>query len=392
MFFDFKKPMNLYRKKMVSTCFTVKVLAMAGLASSWMACSNTGHDNSSGAEKQLSIEDSIVIDASSIFKLYTTTITKMNSTEDSVLLLLDKIAAIAYRIDTHHNIYGSDTMPKALTADMLSFTIDKLKCYFLYEKGVIAFSAEPNAKRKKYAFDHTDVNSFHNFTSEFKMMNDGSFLICKYPNEDMATREAFTRYFNSKIVYKAVIDESRPYLITKDVQNISFPVDYRTNNYNDTYPILYTNGSDIRYTFKYWDSLGIITPQGKERYAIPRQFSVKTEPIPEGSLTSKTKSEEYSSTRNKNISLLEFKHKILLFQQIGAEQYVNEETGMLNDYLSRDKRMLVFDLATKQFDDVAYKLPPNCNPVKSYVFNNRLYLFTVNESREKIKIYITTLK
>lgn len=392
MFFDFKKPMNLYRKKISETYFTVKVFAMAGLISSWMACSDTGHDRNSGAEKQLCIEDSIVIDASSIFKLYTTTINKWNSTEDSVLLLLDKIAAIAYRIDTHHNIYGSDTMPKALTADMLGFTIDKLKCYFLYEKGVIVFSAEPNAKRKKYAFDHTDVNSFHNFTSEFKMMNDGSFLICKYPNVDMATREGFTRYFNSKIVYNAVIDESKPYLITKDVQDISFPLDYRTNNYNDTYPILYTNGSDIRYTFEYWDSLGIITPQGKERYAIPRQFSVKTEPIPKGSLGSKTKSEEYSSTRNKNISLLEFKHKILLFQQIGAKQYVNEETGMLNDYLSRDKRMLVFDLTTKRFDDVAYKLPPNCNPIKSYVFNNRLYLFTVNDSREKVKIYITTLK
>jgi hypothetical protein len=54
--------------------------------------------------------------------------------------------------------------------------------------------------------------------------------------------------------------------------------------------------------------------------------------------------------------------------------------------------MLVFDLAKKRFEDVAYKLPPNCNPVKSCVFNNHLYLFTVDESRGKIKIYTTTLK
>lgn len=394
MFFDFKKPMNRYRKKISETYFTVKVFAMAGLASSWMACSNTGHNNSSGAEKQLCIEDSIVIDASSIFKLYTTTITKRNSTEDSVLLILDKIAAIAYRIDTHHNIYDTDTMSKALTADMIGFTIDKRKIYFLSEKGVMVFSGERHVKPKAYAFDLTDVNvnGFHTAAGEFKIMDDGSFLICKFLNGERNTREGFEKYFSSKIVYKAVIDESKRYLVTKDVQDITFPIDYRKNDYHDIHPIFYTNGNNIRYTFQYWDSIGIITPEGKKRYAIPGQFSVKTEPIAEGGESSKTKSEEYTSTRNANISLLEFKHKILVFQQIGAEQYVNEETGMLNDYLSRDKRMLVFDLTTKRFDDVAYKLPPNCNPIKSYVFNNRLYLFTVNDSREKVKIYITTLK
>lgn len=394
MFFDFKKLITFYREKMVSTYFTVKVLAMAGLISSWMACSDTRHDNSSVAEKQLCIEDSIVIEASSIFRLYTTKITKRNSTEDSVLLILDKITAIAYKIDTHNNIYDTDTMSKALTGDMIGFTIDKRKIYFLYEKGVMIFSGEPNVKPKAYAFDLTDVNvnGFHTAAGEFKIMDDGSFLICKFLNGERNTREGFEKYFGSKIVYKAVIDESKPYLITKDVQDITFPIDYRKNDYHDVYPIFYTNGNNIRYTFQYWDSIGIITPEGKEGYAIPGQFSVKTEPIPEGGLGSKTKSEEYTSTRNANISLLEFKDKILLFQQIGANQYVNEETGMLNDYLSRDKRMLVFDLATKRFDDVVYKLPPNSNPIKSYVFNNRLYLFTVDESREKVKIYITTLK
>lgn len=167
------------------------------------------------------------------------------------------------------------------------------------------------------------------------------------------------RYFSSKIVCKAVIEEDKRYLITNDLQDITFPIDYRKNDYHDIYPIFYTNGNNIRYTFQYWDSIGIITPEGKERYAIPKQFSVKTTPIPEGGIGSKTKSEEYTSTRNANISLLEFKDKILLFQQIGAEKYVDEETGMLNDYLSLDKRMLVLNLAKHRFDEVVY----NCLPI-----------------------------
>lgn len=394
MFFDIKNPINLCRKKVARTFFTVKVFAIAGALSSWIGCSDTRHDRHSGADKQISIEDSIVIDASSIFKLYPTTITKKNSTEDSVLLILDKIASVAYKIDTQNNIYDTNAMSKALTADMIGFTINKRKIYFLSEKGVMVFSGEPNVTPKAYAFDVTDVNvnGFHTAAGEFKIMDDGSFLICKFLNGERNTREGFEKYFSSKIVCKAVIDEGKRYLITKDLQDINFPIDYRKNDYNDVFPIFYTHGNNIRYVFQYWDSIGIITPEGKERYAIPKQFSVKTEPIPEGGESSKTKSDEYTSTRNANISLLEFKDKILVFQQIGAEKYVDEETGMLNDYLSLDKRMLVFDLAKKRFEDVAYKLPPNCNPVKSCVFNNHLYLFTVDEARGKIKIYITTLK
>lgn len=392
MFFDIKKTMNLYRKKIAGTFFTVKVFAIAGAVSSWIACSDTRHDRNSGADKQISIEDSIVIDASSIFKLYPTTITKKNSTEDSVLLILDKIASVAYKIDTHNNIYDTNAMSKALTADMIGFTINKRKIYFLSEKGVMVFSGEPNVTPKAYGFDLTDVNGFHNVTSEFKIMDDSTFLICKFPKGERNTREGFEKYFSSKIVCKAVIDEGKRYLITKDLQDITFPMDYRKNDYHDIYPTFCTHGNNILYTFDHWDSISILTKERKERYAIPEQFSVKTEPIPEGGESSKTKSDEYTSTRNANISLLEFKDKILVFQQIGAEKYVDEETGMLNDYLSLDKRMLVLDLAKKRFEDVAYKLPPNCNPVKSCVFNNHLYLFTVDESRGKIKIYTTTLK
>lgn len=190
MFFAIKKTMNLCRKKIARTFCTVKVFAMAGVIGSWIACSDTGHDSNSGAAKQISIEDSIVIDASSIFKLYPTTIIKKNSTEDSVLLILDKIASVAYKIDIHNNIYDTNAMSKALTADMIDFTINKRKIYFLSEKGVMVFSGEPNVKPKAYGFDLTDVkvNGFHIAAGEFKIMDDGSFLICKFLNGERNTK------------------------------------------------------------------------------------------------------------------------------------------------------------------------------------------------------------
>ncbi|MNS35112.1 hypothetical protein D3C72_672570 [compost metagenome] len=223
-------------------------------------------------------------------------------------------------------------------------------------------------------------------------MDNENFLIYKFPKGNMNDPEGRAKYFDSKIVCKANINKEAQDLITKDMLDINFPFLYRRENYKDLYPTFYAYDHNIVYTFQYWDSIAFIKNGLKERYPIPNQFSVSAEPILEEYLSSKIKSEEYFFTHNANIKLLNFKGEILVFQQIGAEKYVNEETGMLNDYLSLDKRMLVFDLDKQRFEDVAYKLPPNCNPVKSCVFNNHLYLFASSEARRKIRIYITTLK
>lgn len=391
MFSFEKKNKNLYSNKITRSPFTVEVFWIISALCFFAACKNIGNSSKSNFKKQIQINDSLVIDAHNVFKIYTTIIKKANVNEDSLLLLLDKSSSILYKIDTGNKIINSVHIPQSITADLIGFAFKKGKYYLLSEKGLKVFSSNLESKAKEYAFDLTDAIGFHTVAAEFKIMDDESFLIYKLPKCNMSNSIGRHEYFNSKIVCKAKIKEGNPYLITKDLIDIKFPLLYSKEIYKDLYPTFNSCDQRIVYTFQYWDSIVLIQNNLKERYAIPKQFSVSAKPMPEEYFNSKTKSEEYFSTHNSNIKLLNFEDKILVFQLIGADRYEQEETGTLNDYLSLNKKMILFDLAKRHFDGQEYELPPNCNPVKSCIFNNQLYLFSANDERRSTKIYITNL-
>ncbi|MNT67393.1 hypothetical protein D3C72_2055290 [compost metagenome] len=138
---------------------------------------------------------------------------------------------------------------------------------------------------------------------------------------------------------------------------------------------------------QYSDSLTLIKSEKKESYAIPKEYSVTAQPIPEKNVQSRTELDAYFAMHSANVKILKDKNKIFLFQAIGAKKYIDEQTGMLNDYLSLKKRILVFDMVKKQFKPTAYKLPMNCVPGKSCIFNGKLVIFSTDETRREISVF-----
>src|SRR5690606_9222773 len=111
-------------------------------------------------------------------------------------------------------------------------------------------------------------------------------------------------------------------------------------------------------------------------------------PIPDSLMTSRTFKNEYDIIHSSNQYLIDKGNKVLLFQQVGAGKFINED-GMLNDFLSSEKRIIPFDKEAKVFEDRYYELPSGCNPIKSFVFRDRLCLACQRD--KNVVIYQTDL-
>lgn len=347
--------------------------------------------NSSGKEVNLGglqNVDTLKIKAENIFRIYVSKMTASNGS-DSVLLILDKSSSLLYKVDTANHILGVDTLPRTVTSDLKSFTYFNGRYCVQYGDAFTVFPPEGfSTKPKTYKFSDGDKYAYLSTVSEFKIESDQSFLIYRIPKiNNVIDVTGRAQYFSSKIVHKGIIDDGTTQIMTKPLPEITFPDRYKKFYYNDMYPIFCRFGDSAAYTVQYSDSLTLIMSEKKESYAIPKEYSVTAKPIPEKNVQSRTELDAYFAMHSANVKILKDKNKIFLFQAIGAKKYIDEQTGMLNDYLSLKKRILVFDMVKKQFKPTAYKLPMNCVPGKSCVFNGKLVIFSTDETRREISVF-----
>ncbi|WP_222165709.1 hypothetical protein [Edaphocola aurantiacus] len=338
-------------------------------------------------QHKLQFTDTLKIKAESIFRIYMSKIPAANG-RDSLLLLLDRNASLLYKIDTATHLLGIDTLPERVTDGLIAFTFYKGKYHMLYENLLKIFpDGDFGINPKQYSFSTSNGDAYHSAISEFKIDINGSFLIYCIPKLNIGEVTGRTQYFSSKIVHRGIIKEGKVLIETQPLEDITFPERYRKFYYNDLYPVFCSLGEDIvAYTVQYCDSIALISGGKKEYFKIPKQFSVAAASAPEACVQSKTESSAYFATHSANGKLLKYKQKILLFQVIGADQYYDEQSGMINDLLSREKRIVIFNIDKKQFEQTAYELPKHCNPIKSFVFNGKVYLLSTDDTRKTILV------
>ncbi|WP_222165710.1 hypothetical protein [Edaphocola aurantiacus] len=386
MSFWLKDNRNLNKQAGKPLQFSVGVYLIFVLSVTFFSCHDAPVNKI--AQHKLQSTDTLKIRAENIFRIYVSKIPAANG-RDSLLLLLDRNASLLYKIDASNQLLAVDTLPEKVTEDLKAFTYFKGKYCVEYEDTLKMFmSADFNAKPNVYTFKNGDVYAYQSIISEFKIDKDQSFLIFCMPKInnliDAAGRE---RYFSSKVVHKGVIiEKGKAQIETKPIGGITFPEYYKKSYYNDLYPVFCSFGDSIAYTYHYCDSIVLISGGKKEYFKIPEQFSVIAKPIPAEYVQSRTELDAYAATHSANCKLLQYKQKILLFQTIRVDRYYDEQTGMLNDYLSQKKRMLVFDMDKKQFEQTAYELPANCAPVKSCIFNGMVYLLSTDDTRKTILV------
>lgn len=389
MFFLSKVNRTLCKQSGKATWLHLWLCLILVLFVSLFSCRNVPVNKTT--QHQLQSSDTLKIRAESIFRIYVSKMPRVNG-DDSLLLLLDRTASLLYKVDTSNVILDVDTLPNAVTDGLTAFAFYKGKYYMLYENLLKIFS-DSNfvAGPKLYSFDTSNGNAYHPVTSQFEIDSNGSFLIYRIPKLNISEVVGRNRYFSSDIVYKGIIEEGKSLIKTEPQTGITFPERYKKFYYNDRYPLFCSFRDTIAYVVNYADSLAIMNNGKKEYFSIPKQFSVVTVPAPEISVESKTESSRYFATHSANGKLLRYKRKILLFQIIGAEKDYDEQSGMLNDLLSLKKRVVIFDVNKRQFEQTAYMLPANCNPVKSVVFNGKLYLLSTDDARKEVFVISVNL-
>lgn len=380
----------LRKQKRKPLQLSVVVYSLLMLSVTILSCGN-----SAGKVTELHMKqhvDTLKIKSENIFRIYVSKITAANG-NDSILLILDKSSSLLYKADTTNHIVAIDTLPRTVTADLKAVTYYK-GGYWVQNEETFDFFSEGAFKTtpKTYTFINADKYAYLSTISEFKIDKEGSFLIYCIPKiSNVIDAAGRNKYFSSKLVHKGIIEEGATLIKTNPLQEVTFPERYRKFYYNDMYPIFCSFGDSIVSTTQYSDSISLIVGGKNEFYTIPKEFSVIASAIPEAHVQSRTELDTYFAMHSSNVKLLKYKQKILLFQSIGANKYYDEQTGMLNDYLSLEKRIIVFDMVKKQFESIAYKLPANCVPGKSCIFNGKLVIISTDETRREISVLPTIL-
>lgn len=373
----YKNFTNCCRSILAAVCFSQLFLVYS--------CNNFDGKQEQVSDIQVHNSGEATIEAENIFFLFLAKVKASDKVSDSLLLVWDREARTIYHFDTSLKLVKHFKVPSKIE-DIGTFDHFNNSYYLLTEKEMIQYDDELSRKVRSFAFDFSEADGFHTIMNDLRIQNDSSFYVLKFPkNSSMNSKGSRERYFNTKLVNKVHFKPDSSLVYSS--LDIPFPERYKKQIYNDHYPIYAPfHEADLVYTFGHWDSIAFLKQEQVHHYAIPKRFSVQSEPFLIGDMNSVTRSKEYSNTNNANMKLLVWNNKILLFQQIGAETYVDENSGKINDYLSLNKRMIVFDMGSKKFDKEAYTLPRNSNPVRSIIFNGKLCLLSTDETRQNVTI------
>lgn len=372
-----------YNSITTSSCPVVWWVRVLFLVFFMAACKHSVNEIASEAIPLQHIEKA-TLNAENIFFLLLSKIETSDKTSDSLLVVWDNEKRTVHYLDTSLTLVHSLKLPSGVS-DIKAFDYFNNNYFLLTEKDIKVYDNNLSQQLKSFSFDFSDADGFATIGFDFKILSDSSFYLLRFPQRaSIVDSQTRSYYFNSKLIVKMGLRSDS--LLMNEPLNISFPEQYRQHFFNDVHPQFYPIENAYAYTFGHWDSLAILSAENVERYAIPKPFSVQSEPFSIESMSSVTKSKEYSATNTSNINLFNYKNKIVLFQRIAAKSYVDEETGMINDYIVAAKRAVVFDMDTKKFEKDAYALPSNSNPIKIIIFNDKLHLLSTDDARQKVHI------
>lgn len=319
------------------------------------------------------------------------TVLKDSLGQDSLLLIFNRAYSTISLLDTGKNMSimpMNQPMPKEDIFFRLSGAYhDGSYLYMLNDYRIVIYKGLFDKYIKSVWFEQGYAAGYINFRNNFMVSNGNTYLTAlrDYNYSDKLQRGQF---LDSPLVAKLSIGADS----IKKVRYlpIQYPRSQRFQNYPYFYPIYYlfdSTGENYAYTFAFWDSIGIVANGTKNIVPIDRNWQHSAKPGNDGESLDLV---AFYVVNGGNNRIVKFNDQILLIQTVKNGSTI-DKNGELITFFSAPRRLLIINLKTLRMHDVAYALPPNCNPDLTIVFKNRLYLFSETDDF-KTRMYAVDFK